>query len=145
MRGRHNMSFYGNSYHYTAESFAKVVLKNSGLGRYLTDPSNGYTEIPSNSDFELNAIHREGGLGIHSGNHWIKLASNPDSFEILHNTPGSKDKLIVPFGIASDDEKTVIGTVNENNVLDFNDVLIIPTISYDAAGHIADIAEAAVY
>jgi hypothetical protein len=40
------MSFYGNSYHYTAESFAKVVLKNSGIGRYLTDPSSGYTLVP---------------------------------------------------------------------------------------------------
>ena len=139
------MSFYGNSYHYTAESFAKVVLKNSGIGRYLTDPPSGYVVVPQDSDYELSAIHREEGLGIQSGNHWIKLASNQDSFQVLHNAPGPQEKLVLPFGIASDEEKKVIGDVNNNNILKFDDVLIIPTISYDAAGHITTVEGAAIY
>ena len=64
MRERIKMSFYGNSYHYTAESFARVVLLNKGLGRYLTNPSTGFTEVSDTKALHLDAIVREEGLGI---------------------------------------------------------------------------------
>ena len=139
------MSFYGNSYHYTAESFARVVLLNKGLGRYLTDPENGFVEVSDTDAVHLDAIVREEGLGIESGNHWIKLAYNNGTFQILHNAPGPKSEtgMIVPFGIELASQVPT-GAVINDNILDFNDYLKVPTISYDAAGHITT-AEQAVY
>ena len=141
------MSFYGNSYHYTAESFARVVLLNKGLGRYLTTPSTGFTEVSDTKALHLDAIVREEGLGIQSGNHWIKLAyDGGDTFQILHNGPGPRESdtaLVVPFEIAPAAEVPA-GAVQYNNVIKFNDYFRIPTISYDAAGHITT-AEQAIY
>lgn len=141
------MSFYGNSYHYTAESFARVVLLNKGLGRYLTTPGTGFTEVSDTNALHLDAIVREEGLGIQSGNHWIKLAyDGGDTFQILHNSPGPRESdtaLVVPFEIAPAAEVPA-GAVQNNRVIKFNDYFKIPTISYDAAGHITT-AEQAVY
>lgn len=141
------MSFYGNSYHYTAESFARVVLLNKGLGRYLTIPETGFTEVSDTEALHLDAIVREEGLGIQSGNHWIKLAyDGGDTFQILHNGPGPRESdtgLVVPFEIAPVAEVPA-GAVQNNKVIKFNDYFRIPTISYDAAGHITT-AEQAVY
>jgi hypothetical protein len=60
------MSFYGNSYHYTVESFAKVVLLNSGLGNYLTAPDleSNFEIVSKDTPYHLDAINRNDGLGI---------------------------------------------------------------------------------
>ena len=132
------MSFYGNSYHYTAESFARVVLQNSGIKNYLTcpDESDIFKLVPETEKIYLDARQRESGLGIQSGNHWITLAQSGDTFQIWHSEPGagSDERFIVPV---STDDNPPIGAITNENTLDFGDTLKIATIFYDPAGHIS--------
>jgi hypothetical protein len=81
------MSFYGNSYYYTAESFARIVLKNSGLNIHKKPDINFDSEA-----IYLDAGRREGGLGVESGNQWIGLSVNDsgEGFKIWHNKPSTE-------------------------------------------------------
>ena len=58
------MGFYGNSYHYTAESFARVVLKNSGIKKYITTPNDDFKFLKEGEVIRLDAQQRDSGLGI---------------------------------------------------------------------------------
>ena len=137
------MSFYGNSYHYTAESFARIILLNSGINKYIVDTPEDFSEVGT-TPVHLDALQRDSGIGIRAGNHWIKLVYNKDksTFQILHNSPGGPTTMIVPFGIGTETQSEL---VPEENKLKFNDVLKVPTISYDNNGHIASIQEALFY
>ena len=128
------MSFYGNSYHYTAESFARIVLKNSGLEKYIADTPTNFTDVGT-TEVHLDALRRESGIGIESGNHWIKLVYNkPNStFQIMHNSPGGPVTTIIPFNT---DRTGRDDLVSDDNQLDFGEVLKIPVITYDYNGHI---------
>lgn len=133
------MSFYGNSFYYTAESFARIVLQNSGLNKYITTLPDGnpFTVVPSDTKKELDAPQRNSGLGIQSGNHWIKLATSGNTFQILHNEPGSDDPNIQTFQ-GCDVEN---GEVDEEDqqrpvIMGWNQKITVPVISYDTAGHI---------
>ena len=137
------MSFYGNIYNYTAESFATIMLKNFGLNNKTTQLSgSNYDQVTSDKCSNINAQHRDTGLGVYSGNHWIRLVKSKDDdiFYILHGEPVSDRE---------EDEKTYINPINvktpENasfsegeivQSLNFGDYLIVPQIEYDAAGHI---------
>ena len=128
------MSFYGNSFYYTAESFARVVLQNSGLNKYITtlpdeDP---FKEVSSDKPVELDALQRNSGLGVRSGNHWIKLASSGNTFQILHNEPGGDKNTTKTIQSAVRDAKEGNGAV----LLNFGKQLEMPVIKYDATGHI---------
>lgn len=136
------MGFYGNSYHYTAESFARVVLKNSGIKRYITIPNDDFKFLTEGETIRLDAQQRDSGLGIQSGNHWIKLACNNDSFQVWHDKPGEIDKTV--FLMTKDDDPPE-GAILPENVLDFNDVLKIAVVNYDAAGHIAETKSSTYY
>ena len=130
------MSFYGNSFYYTAESFARVVLQNSGLNKYITtlpdeDP---FKEVPNNDKVELDALQRNSGLGVQSGNHWIKLASSGNTFQILHNEPGGDKNTTKTIQSAVKDAKQGNGAI----LLNFGKQLEMPVIKYDATGHIFD-------
>jgi hypothetical protein len=59
------MSFYGNSYFYTAETFARVILNNLGLGNVTTAPENGFDK---DNTYFLDASKRAAGLTISAGN-----------------------------------------------------------------------------
>lgn len=135
------MSFYGNSFYYTAESFARIVLQNSGLNKYITtlpdeDP---FTEVPSNDEVKLDAPQRSSGLGIQSGNHWIKLATSGNTFQILHAAPGYDNDDNTTY-------TTIQGCVVEDEepskdlakpvLMDWGKTIIVPMITYDATGHI---------
>ena len=133
------MSFYGNSFYYTAESFARVVLQNSGLNKYITTLSDEdpFKEVSSNDPVELDALQRNSGLGVQSGNHWIKLASSGNTFQVLHNQPAESDpnKQTVSGWVVED------GEVDENDsqkptVMGWSQKITVPLISYDTAGHI---------
>ena len=70
------MSFYGNRYYYTADTFARIVLQNLGLKNY--SPPN-QKNIPNEDKKEyLDAQSREAGVGIESGNYWINLIPRDD-------------------------------------------------------------------
>ena len=137
------MGFYGNVYHYTAEAFATVVLKNSGLDNYTTQlVGENYDQVSSSQGSNINARNRETGLGIYSGNHWIQLvkANDADAFYILHGDPVAD---------RAEEEKTFLNPLDPRDKtevsyteteitkhLNFGDYLIVPQIEYDAAGHI---------
>jgi hypothetical protein len=125
------MSFYGNSYYYTAESFARIILSNLGLLPEFKQ------EIPSaedlTNDVYLDALRRESGLGISSGNHWIVLKpSDDDSFKIYHNAPIENDpekytiKGVTSAMVAKEGEYP-----NESDKITeigFNECLVVPFI-----------------
>jgi hypothetical protein len=125
------MSFYGNSYYYTAETFAKIYLKNSGLAKAILPAAN---DFPS-KEVEINALHRQSGVRFDSGNQWIGFSvdeSQPE-IKIWHNKPAD-------FGVL-----TTVGGLNLVNkapdgvtpdAIDFNSCIQVPQITYDATGHI---------
>lgn len=141
------MSFYGNSYYYSAETFARIVLKNSGYKKYNADTPSNYTALDSTDPIDLDAPSRASGLGIYSGNHWIKLVYSKvlGTFQIMHNIPGEASKVFVPFSKESDPPEGVIEEDNQNQILDFDDIIKIPTVKYDNMGHVADIGDAVYY
>lgn len=136
------MSFYGTSYHYTAESFATVALQNAGLKNYTSNPTSAsFKEASSTSEADyLKAFQRDTGLGLQSGNYWIKLFFNGNDVQIIHNKPDENaSNTMLCFDKDSNPPKNA---VKAENVLSFGDVLKIPTISYDEAGHIANVQQA---
>ena len=129
------MSFYGNSYYYTAESFARIILKNSGID---------ISSVPKPTDLEMNlepidAVKRDSGIGIESGNRWIGLQLNDsgDGFKITHNAAGCIEEelpsIILPFQIIAESDIPV-GT--EPVPIKFNDCVGIALVEYDKAGHV---------
>ena len=136
------MGFYGNSYHYTAESFARVVLKNSGIKKYITTPNDDFKFLKEGEVIRLDAQQRDSGLGIQSGNHWIKLACNNDSFQVWHDKPGEIDKTVF---LMTKDKNPPEGAILPESVLDFDDVLKIAVVNYDAAGHITETKSSTYY
>ena len=135
------MSFYGNSFYYAAESFACVVLQNSGLNKYITTLSDKdpFKEVPNNKPVELDALQRNSGLGVQSGNHWIKLASSGNTFQILHAAPGynAEDKTTYTTiqGCVVEEEEPVEDPAKPV-LMGWGKKIIVPMITYDATGHI---------
>ena len=140
------MGFYGNSYHYTTESFAKVVLTNLGFGKQVTSPEaeSSYTLVPSGEQYSLNAKQRETGLGIQSGNHWIQLAKPKDdtnnTFQIFHGPPATRSNpedrtYFTPCLVLPQAEASLIEDVASTQI-EFGDYLIVPDIEFDEAGHL---------
>lgn len=122
------MSFYGNTYYYTASTFARFVLKNLGLNQYVLP-----TSIPA-TDIQFDAENRASGLGISSGNGWIALTGEADQgFAIHHNKPGPAQEDIP--------QMEIISTLPEGapiNNLNFDTLIQVPVLSYDLAGHITN-------
>lgn len=130
------MGFYGNSYYYTAETFARIVLHNAGLNK---------TNFPtfSSSKIDIEAQHRDAGLDVTTGNRWIGLVPETQGFSIFHNKPNDSAKTFIqPFSIMSsapNDKGKVVKT------LDFGKYLNVPQIYYDEAGHISKIGDTAIF
>lgn len=130
------MSFYGNSYFYTADTFARVVLQNLGID-ILNIPD--LSEIGKNKIY-LESHKKDAGLGVVSGNRWVALkpmTGVDQGFEIWHNSPrttGNNLNMVV-----SDMEKKGLGNPpdSEVNILDFEDYIKIPTFYYDETGHVS--------
>lgn len=132
------MSFYGTSYHYTAESFARVILKNMGKMNYTFAPTSSDFQLAPNPDQDpvyLDAFYRDSGLGLQSGNYWIKLAYDGTTVQILHDKPADNGPKTVVEGL-SIDKNPPQGAVPSENRLSFNQVLKIPVFTYDNTGHI---------
>ena len=111
------MSFYGNSYFYTADTFARVILQNAGID---TSTVPNLAEIIKDKVY-LDSHKRDAGLGISSGNRWITLkqmTGADQGFEIWHNAPraaGAGLNMVI-----SDMEKKSLGNPpdSEVNILD---------------------------
>lgn len=131
------MSFYGNRYVYKPESFAKIVLKNSGINRYLTSPNDDFQVLPKDSTVWIDAESRSDGIGIQSGNHWIKLAHAGDAMQIWHNSPAADSSLkFVPQMDMETNKPSGVGDIVAQ--LNFDNYLSVPIIRYDVAGHVVD-------
>lgn len=131
------MSFYGNSYQYLAETFARIILKNSGID------NSEFTTLSSKELGPLNisATEVDSGLTIDSGNKWITLKPIykeenplvPHGFEIWHSAPLNEGTLIKAVPEAS---STVTDAIDQETIkLNFEDYLRLPVITYDEAGH----------
>lgn len=131
------MSFYGNRYVYKPESFAKIVLKNSGINRYLTSPNDDFQVLPKDSTVWIDAESRSDGIGIQSGNHWIKLAHAGDAMQIWHNSPAADSSLkFIPQMDMETNKPSGVGDIVTQ--LNFDNYLSVPIIRYDVAGHVVD-------
>lgn len=130
------MSFYGNSYVYTAESFAQVVLRNLGID------ANAVPLKVESSPMYLTALNSNAALGVATGNHWISLEkmASGEGFTIKHNKPytGTKTTMVTPDKV---DKTESIGTATPKK-LDFQDYIKIPVFYYDAAGHVSGSSQA---
>lgn len=78
-------------------------------------------------------------MGIQSGNHWIKLASSGNTFQILHAAPGYNvdDKATyttIQGCVVKDEEPSK--DLSKPVLMGWGKEIIVPVISYDAAGHI---------
>ena len=125
------MSFYGNSYYYTAETFAKVILNNTGRD---------ITTLPLESQFkkspiEIDALHRKSGVGFDTGNHWIGLeVDGKDSIvKVWHNKPADFGTLTTVGGFETISKPPAGLTPTD---IGFESYIQAPQITYDAAGHI---------
>ncbi len=126
------MSFYGNSYFYTAETFARFLLNNMGFNVYKTP-----TVSLNNNDTIIDATARKDGFRIASGNQWIVLEPKSDEsgFAIWHNKPATKGDLIsiIPSMQKSTNSTGASGAYE----LDFEDYIKMPVFQYDATGHVS--------
>ena len=141
------MSFYGNSYQYLAETFARIILKNTGIN----NPE--FTTLLPNEvgPINISATEVDSGLAINSGNQWIALkpiyeTENPlvpHGFEIWHNAPSDSGTLtkIVPDAKSEVPEAVAKKAID----LNFEDYLKLPIITYDEAGHSLATDEASYY
>lgn len=134
------MSFYGNSYFYTVESFARIVLYNSGLNKVAFPQTDKLT-----NNILIDALKRESGVKIDSGNHWIGLepmieegsGSNgiKEGFKIWHNAPLTTDASRFFTTLQTDsDPPASAGIIKEE--IGFGEYLKAPLVYYDSAGHL---------
>ena len=128
------MSFYGSMYYQVAQSFAKILFKNSGLNNFnfLSNPSNG----------DLEADSRTGVFSIDSGNRWIQINPNGEGCQIWHSAPATKNLTVVQGMEKTDSQPTSPSHITE---LQSGDYFKVPLIYYDDAGHIAPSDNQAVY
>lgn len=128
------MSFYGSMYYQVAQSFAKILFKNSGLNKttFLTNPGNG----------ELEADSRTGVFTIDSGNRWIQINPNGEGCQIWHSAPATKNLTVVQGMEKTDSQPASPSHITE---LQSGDYFKVPLIYYDDAGHIAPSDSQAVY
>lgn len=129
------MSFYGNSYFYTAETFARVILNNLGLGNATTAPENGFDK---DNTYFLDASKRAAGLTIAAGNQWIALEPDVENnrFALWHNAPTLEGDQVAVIADMQKNDPTIPGGENAKK-LGFEDYIKIPVFYYDAAGHVS--------
>lgn len=149
------MSFYGNSFTYTAESFARIVLANLGLNRSEvgTFPEDKFDLIDTNQTATIDAESRKTGVHISSGNQWIQLGISSEiidpqsgkkknEFCIMHGPPArqANQPFIIPLylpEVSEVDEKVLNQEgVEPPPILGFDKYLAFPVIKYDNAGHV---------
>lgn len=128
------MSFYGSIYYQVAQSFAKILFKNSGW-----DSKQFLTNKPSNGSLEADS--RTGVFGIDSGNRWIQIQPDNEGCKIWHSLPNTITPTIIQ-GIEKSESPPAPSSVTE---LASGDYFKVPIIQYDEAGHILPASNEAVY
>lgn len=128
------MSFYGSIYYQVAQSFAKILFKNSGV--------NNLNFLSKTSTGELEADSRTGVFTIDSGNRWIQINPNGEGCQIWHAAPATKDLSVVQGMEKTDSQPASPAQITE---LESGDYFKVPLIYYDAAGHIVPSDKQAVY
>lgn len=132
------MSFYGSTYFQLIDTFYKILVKNSSKStETLKEAPSSANELPTQ------ASGRKGVLQFAIGNRWLVAeqdSSNTNSYKIYHGKPGGPTitDRTPSFVEASDEEvnKTSDGKYTVTS-LKSGDIIKIPAISYDKAGHIS--------
>lgn len=129
------MSMYGTIYYQAAQGFAKFFLKN--LGR------NNKTFLQEKlEDSEVEAKTRSTSFSFETGNRWIELEPKDNSVAVWHAAPSNSiSDLSMTYGMQK--------VSNPGNIqaeeLHSGDVIKIPLIYFDAAGHVSPVNNNAVY
>lgn len=129
------MSFYGSIYYQATQAFAKILLKNSGI-----DNLNFYTGNLDNSSIESGS--RNGAFYVDNGNRWIQIVPDTDGFSIWHNTPRDGEGLSFTQGMRVNNN---IPSLDNVTSLESGDILEIPLLYYDEAGHLSPAKSGCVY
>lgn len=119
------MSFYGNITYYLSNAFKALVYDNGASGTTTVAPQTigtTYTLIPRNRDDQTALI---------AYNKWIRFGgdssmSNNNQVYIFHAVTGHADVTLTPS----------TALTNNGTVIDFDKDFSIPSITFDAAGHI---------
>ena len=128
------MSFYGSIYYQMAQSFTKILFKNSGwnIAEFLN-------KKPADSSRE--AENRADVFSIDSGNRWIQVEPNAEGCKIWHGAPN----LDTPTVIQGLEKSEAPPTPSAAIALASGDYFKVPIIQYDDAGHILPATNEAVY
>lgn len=148
------MSFYGNNYYYSIDSFAKIILASLGKNRLNVDsfPEN-FDPVEKKADNtwpHIEAENRESGFEISSGNQWIQLgisnepngegsSKNKSKFCIMHGPAVAMEEnqpCIIPLEVKNNLSNAEKETLKDIPQLEFDGYFSIPIIEYDNAGHI---------
>ena len=132
------MSFYGSTYFQLIDTFYKILVKNSknSTETLINTPSTA-TELPAQ------ASGRKGVLQFSIGNRWLVAAqdsNNSNNYTIYHGTPGGSTITKRESKKVEESTTTVNKTSDgEHDVtpLKSGDIIKVPSISYDKAGHIS--------
>ena len=141
------MSFYGNVTYYLSNAFNKIIYRNAGSasGNNASTDSKASPGIPA-YEYGLNPRNRKDETILETGNKWIVFA-DPDGtvqnnqIKIFHQTvkANTADSVIAPV-VRAESSNSEEETEQEATPisLNFGSVLILPTITYDNAGHIVN-------
>ena len=126
------MSFYGKVTYYLSDAFKQQIYDNEGID--TVDSAKGSGAI--NSIITLNPKGKDDACTIKSGNTWLRFAADPvqdTSVYLYHKLAGNDE------GITMDNTNLNVAKSNSENAdvsLGFGEIVTIPQIVYDAAGHI---------
>lgn len=126
------MSFYGKVTYYLSDAFKQQIYDNEGID--TVDSAKGSGAI--NSIITLNPKGKDDACTIKSGNTWLRFAADPiqdTSVYLYHKLAGNDD------GITMDNSSLNVTKSSSENAdvsLAFGEIITIPQIVYDAAGHI---------
>lgn len=142
------MSFYGNSYTYLADTFARIVMFN------VSDPEEklSFPTVLNTNPINIDAKTKDTSIEISSGNQWIGLQPKPENagsdidaigFKIFHGQPNSQsDTFIEPFGVVKNEPEEIDDIAIK---LNFDQYLQVPDVYYDEAGHISKTGQVTFY
>lgn len=129
------MSFYGTVFYEFERLFYKFKFKN------VTDTEDSVDLREIDSVDGVVATERWDTFHIDSGNRWIKLATMPEDGErkgvtIFHGAAGGTQTTVDAIEPQENDEENPI---TPDVQLEAQQCFKVPTISYDNAGHIAEV------
>lgn len=143
------MSFYGNVTYYLSNAFNKIIYRNENSKNAKVGSEDGKSSPGTPSyEYALSPRSRSDETILETGNKWIVFADpkrtvGNNQIQIFHATvrPETDDAKLTPLvraplDLPADDGE---GTVKETApLLSWGDIVGIPSIVYDNAGHITN-------